>query len=243
MVEDRDEVPRCLVFIAIFNRDRPGVMGVRGKRGAKGANMKVQPVDNFSGSKDLVEPAASAACDPVVATSIGEGGNGVNDIELVGPVRPRGHRQRGEPRKHRGKRLLAMQLVQRSQPEQMGGEPEGPMPHRSRRRGAVVPSETMAQLRGLALSKAMDRLGLYHARDREYLPAKDSKSVRVHVSVEATVVELIITGQTWFDTRAAKGGRGCVDLAMHLLQVDFVQAVAMLTAQGSSSTSKQGSAQ
>lgn len=209
--------------------------------------MEVQPVDNFSGSKDLVEPVASTACAATVATPMGGGPSVGDHADLVGPVRPRGHRQRGEPRKHRGKRLLAMRLIQPSQSLELNGELElekgkGTMPTRSRKRGALVPSETMATLRGLALSKAMDRLGLYHARDREYVPAKDSKSVRVHVSVESTVVELIITGQVWFDTRAAKGGRGCVDLAMHLLQLDFVQAVAMLTAQGSSSTSKQGSA-
>lgn len=212
--------------------------------------MEVQPVDNFSGSKDLVEPVARTACAATVATPMGGGPNIGDHADLVGPVRPRGHRQRGEPRKHRGKRLVAMRLVQPSQSLELDDEMElemelvkgeGTMPSRSRKRGALVPSETMATLRGLALSKAMDRLGLYHARDREYVPAKDSKSVRVHVSVERTVVELIITGQVWFDTRAAKGGRGCVDLAMHLLQLDFVQAVAMLTSQGSSSTSKHGS--
>ncbi|MBZ3343388.1 hypothetical protein IPR00_22095, partial [Xanthomonas perforans] len=39
------------------------------------------------------------------------------------------------------------------------------------------------------------------------------------------VVELLATGPKWYDTRAEKGGGGAIDLAMHLLRLDFVSAV------------------
>lgn len=222
--------------------------------------MQVQPVDNFSGSKDLVEAVAHAGSgtparpnnlapglaqeraeqgQSTVSPQLGQqlGQDIAEGLELVGPVRPRGHRQRGEPRRHRDRRLLAMQLLQataKPEDEYADIEDEGvdSQPARkARRRGAAIPGQALEQLRGLALSKALDRLGLYHSRDREYQPAKDTRSVRVLVTVEATVIELIITGKVWFDTRAAKGGRGCVDLVMHLLQLDFAQAVAKLLVQ------------
>jgi len=50
----------------------------------------------------------------------------------------------------------------------------------------------------------------------------------VHVSVSGGVVELLATGSKWYDTRVEKGGGGAIDLAMHLLGLDFVSAVKKL---------------
>ena len=37
------------------------------------------------------------------------------------------------------------------------------------------------------------------------------------------------TGPKWYDTRAHYGGGGAIDLAMHLLNLSFVEAVKHLT--------------
>ena len=37
----------------------------------------------------------------------------------------------------------------------------------------------------------------------------------------------------WYDTRAKTGGGGAIDLAMHVRQVSFVEAVKLLTGRGS----------
>jgi len=46
--------------------------------------------------------------------------------------------------------------------------------------------------------------------------------------VDGRDFELLTTGLKWFDTRANVGGGGSIDLAMHLLQLDFKQAVRKL---------------
>jgi hypothetical protein len=43
------------------------------------------------------------------------------------------------------------------------------------------------------------------------------------------VVELLATGVRWYDPRAKKGGGGAIDLAMHLLGLQFVDAVKRLS--------------
>ncbi|WP_425534212.1 hypothetical protein [Xanthomonas citri] len=48
------------------------------------------------------------------------------------------------------------------------------------------------------------------------------------MSIGAGVVELLATGSKWYDTRGNKGGGGAIDLAMHLLRLDFVSAVKRL---------------
>lgn len=60
--------------------------------------------------------------------------------------------------------------------------------------------ELLESLRSMVVTKALDALGL-------------------HVAVGGQV----------FDTRADKGGGGAIDLAMHLLRLDFVAAVKRLS--------------
>ena len=81
----------------------------------------------------------------------------------------------------------------------------------------------------MTVAETLDRLGLHWRRDQDFRPQKDSRTVRLHVAVGAGVVELLATGPKWYDTRARKGGGGAIDLAMHLLNVSFVDAVKRLT--------------
>ncbi|WP_045757465.1 hypothetical protein XACN24_15775 (plasmid) [Xanthomonas albilineans] len=75
---------------------------------------------------------------------------------------------------------------------------------------------------------ALDLLGLYWKRDPDFRPLKDKETIRVNVSISAGVVELLTTGPKWYDTRENKGGGGAIDLAIHLLRLDFVSAVKRL---------------
>jgi hypothetical protein len=68
-----------------------------------------------------------------------------------------------------------------------------------------------------------------HAKpDPTFDPIKDPGTTRWHARVGVREYELLLTGPKFFDTRAGKGGGGAVDLAMHLLRLDFKSAVATL---------------
>jgi hypothetical protein len=90
--------------------------------------------------------------------------------------------------------------------------------------------QTLSQLRELPLAQALERLGLYMSRDRDFVPVKDPRTERWFVSAGAGVYELLVTGIKWFDTSARKGGGGAIDLTMHLLDVGFAAAVKRLGA-------------
>lgn len=85
-------------------------------------------------------------------------------------------------------------------------------------------------MREMPVSAALDLLGLYWKRDADFKPIKDKHTERVNVSIGGGVVELLATGPKWYDTRTEKGGGGAIDLAMHLLRLDFVSAVKRLEA-------------
>ena len=77
---------------------------------------------------------------------------------------------------------------------------------------------------------ALARLAIYFKADPTYCPVKDPHSRRWHARTSRGEFELLTTGPKWYDTRAAKGGGGAIDLAMHILQVPFVEAVKVLIA-------------
>lgn len=79
--------------------------------------------------------------------------------------------------------------------------------------------ELLESLRSMVVTKALDALGLHWKRDPDFQPVKDAATLRLHVAVGGQV----------FDTRADKGGGGAIDLAMHLLRLDFVAAVKRLS--------------
>jgi len=98
--------------------------------------------------------------------------------------------------------------------------------------GRSFDPKLVARLREVPLQLALEGLGLYAAVDRDFTPLKDARTLRWIVAVDEGNVELLVTGLKWFDTREGKGGGGAIDLAMHLLQVDFVEAVKRLGAAG-----------
>jgi hypothetical protein len=84
------------------------------------------------------------------------------------------------------------------------------------------------QLRLMPVPVALDALKLHWKVDRDFAPIKDKQTTRLHVSVGNGVFELLVTGPKWFDTRVEIGGGGAIDLAMHLFQLSFVDAVKRL---------------
>lgn len=83
----------------------------------------------------------------------------------------------------------------------------------------------------IALSVMRDAGRLFWRRDLDFFPAKDARTERFYVSdLDGQAWEILITGIRWFDVRAGKGGGGSIDLVMHLLALDFVAAVKLLSA-------------
>lgn len=72
----------------------------------------------------------------------------------------------------------------------------------------------------------------YAKLDPDYRPRSDNSSSRWHAVVQGAHFEILCTGPKFLDTRASKGGGGAVDLAMHVLGVDFKSAVAVLRRRG-----------
>jgi hypothetical protein len=64
--------------------------------------------------------------------------------------------------------------------------------------------------------------------DTSFIPIRDGHTHRWHLRVGNREFELLTTGTKWFDTRLQRGGGGGIDLAMHLLALDFRQAITKL---------------
>ena len=86
----------------------------------------------------------------------------------------------------------------------------------------------IARLRAMSVDDTLTLLGLYAKLDRDYQPHKSAQSKRVNISVDSTVIELVVTGAKWYDARAQRGGGGAIDLTMHLYREPFVKAVQRL---------------
>ena len=87
---------------------------------------------------------------------------------------------------------------------------------------------TLKSLREMPSEDALALLAIYCKADPTYVPVKDLRSRRWHARTPRGEFELLTTGQKWWDTRAERGGGGAIDLAMHLLQLSFVEAVKLL---------------
>ena len=95
--------------------------------------------------------------------------------------------------------------------------------------------EALALVREMPLSQVLDRLSdagqLFWRRDPDFIPEKDRRTVRLFLSSPSGFAwEVLVTGLKWFDVRAGKGGGGGIDLVMHLLEIDFLKAVKLLSA-------------
>ena len=93
--------------------------------------------------------------------------------------------------------------------------------------------ETLKSVREMPLSQVLDRLRddgrLFWRRDRDFVPEKDARTVRLNLSSPSGFAwEILVTGLKWYDVRATKGGGGGIDLVMHLQGIDFVKAVKLL---------------
>jgi hypothetical protein len=64
----------------------------------------------------------------------------------------------------------------------------------------------------------------------ELVSARDT--LRYHVSVNGRDFELLVRGPKFYDTRLARGEGGAVDLPMHLHNLDFKDATALLRSLG-----------
>jgi hypothetical protein len=89
---------------------------------------------------------------------------------------------------------------------------------------------TLVHLRETPSDVALRSLAIFCKADASYFPIRDSNSRRWHVRTESGEFEILTTGVKWFDPRAKVGGGGAIDLAMHILQVSFVDAVKILAA-------------
>lgn len=78
----------------------------------------------------------------------------------------------------------------------------------------------------------LQALAQYAKPDPTFVPIKDRRTSRWHVSARQREYELLLTGPKFFDTRASKGGGGAVDLAMYILRANFADAVKAIRAAG-----------
>jgi hypothetical protein len=88
---------------------------------------------------------------------------------------------------------------------------------------------TLAAFRGMASEEALTLLSISCRPDLSFRPMKQATTRRWHVLTTSGEFEILTTGTKWYDTRARTGGGGAIDLAMHLRQVSFVEAVKLLT--------------
>jgi hypothetical protein len=88
---------------------------------------------------------------------------------------------------------------------------------------------TLARLREIPSEDVLSRLAVHYKADATFRPIKDPESRRWYVRTDCGEFEIVTTGLKWYDPRARTGGGGAIDLAMHILQVPFVDAVRILT--------------
>ena len=100
----------------------------------------------------------------------------------------------------------------------------------ARRSRRSFSASTLTRLRQMPACDALALLATHLKVDPTYRPIKDDQSQRWHLSTGRGDFEIVTTGPKWYDTRARHGGGGAIDLAMHLLDMSFVEAVKHLTA-------------
>lgn len=87
------------------------------------------------------------------------------------------------------------------------------------------------QARDVPLAKVLAHICDYVKGDRDYTPRDaGAGSRRFQVNCAKRDFRLILTGEKWLDeltdrNAANRGGGGAIDLVMHLLGLNFVQAV------------------
>ena len=95
-----------------------------------------------------------------------------------------------------------------------------------------VDNSALERWRGMDAVAALRALADHVTRDPAFTPRDSIATTRWHVSAGGHDFELLCTGSKFFDTRAKKGGGGAVDLAMHLLSLNFKAAANLLATKG-----------
>jgi hypothetical protein len=94
-------------------------------------------------------------------------------------------------------------------------------------KGRVGEAE-LERWRGLDCAVLLPRLAEHVKSDVSFTPIKNGHTHRWHLQAGGREFELLTTGPKWFDSRQQRGGGGAIDLTIHLLRLDFKQAVAKL---------------
>jgi len=84
----------------------------------------------------------------------------------------------------------------------------------------------------MASEDALTLLAIHCKADPTFHPVKQATTRRWHALTTGGEFEILTTGAKWLDTRANKGGGGAIDLAMHVLDLPFVDAVKYLIERG-----------
>jgi hypothetical protein len=92
----------------------------------------------------------------------------------------------------------------------------------------AVDNLVLERWRALDAQFVLEKLGCYAKADRSFEPVSAHDTKRYHVSAEGRDFELLLHGPKFYDTRLKRGGGGAVDLVMHLHNVDFKGATALL---------------
>lgn len=95
-----------------------------------------------------------------------------------------------------------------------------------------VDNSELARWRSLAAADTLRLLADYVKQDRSFIPRASHQSTRWHVRANGVEFEILCTGPKFLDTRGGNGGGGAIDLAKHLLGLDFRRAVAVLRDKG-----------
>jgi hypothetical protein len=87
---------------------------------------------------------------------------------------------------------------------------------------------TLRRWRALDALYVLEKLGCYAKADRSFEPVSAHDTERYHINADGRDFELLLRGPKFFDTRLKRGGGGAVDLVMHLHNVNFKNATALL---------------
>jgi hypothetical protein len=93
-----------------------------------------------------------------------------------------------------------------------------------------VDNSDLDRWRSLDLVTVLPAITDHAKRDSTFMPDKDPRTHRWHVSASGQDFELLLTGPKYWDTRARAGGGGAIDLVMHLTAASFRAAVRRLRA-------------
>ena len=91
-----------------------------------------------------------------------------------------------------------------------------------------VGESELKRWRDLPAKESLARLADHAKEDPTFIAIKDPTTVRWYAKANEHEFEFLLTGPKFFDTRAKRGGGGAVDLALHLFDLAFRDAVALL---------------